>query len=192
MYRRHYFSMYIPYNSQRGCFCTKSSMRLVRPPPGTQQHLVEGWRGTDHTTVFVFFSGSQPFSTRWQRVKLQQNISPSAPLTQMKAECLLLLMNAMIFSANPASPGQVWGLTIHTLVTLHFVLAVTGHKMTAAGMWNTTMLTTRRCLCYSLLLSPSVVLGKERKGENNTIVCILADDTYWCSSPFFSPPCLLG
>lgn len=58
------------------------------------------------TSVLLLFSGSQPFSTCWQRVRLQQKISPSAPLTQMKAECPFQ-MNAMISSANSTNlPGM--------------------------------------------------------------------------------------
>lgn len=54
------------------------------------------------TSLLFFFLGSQPFSTYWQRVKLQLRISPSAPLTQMKAECPFQ-MNATISCANSTS-----------------------------------------------------------------------------------------
>lgn len=58
------------------------------------------------TSVLYLFSGSQPFSMCWQRVRPQQKISPSAPLTQMKAECPFQ-MNAMISSANSTNqPGM--------------------------------------------------------------------------------------
>lgn len=134
-------------------FCSDSSQRyflvsapeesLLRKLPRTFEDDTVGPALSRGPASQLFsFPGSRRFSTCWQRVRLRLKISPSAPLTQMKAECPFQT-NAMISSADSTNlPGM--GVTPFT--NYWHVSSVILDDLLAIAVWNdVAMLLTCSC-----------------------------------------------
>lgn len=96
------------------------------------------------------FSGSRRFSTCWQRVRLRLKISPSAPLTRMKAECPFQT-NAMISSADSTN---LPGMRVTQFTNYSHVSSVIPDDLLAIAVWkDVTMLLTCSCRDFSFFFS---------------------------------------
>lgn len=125
--------------------------------------------GPDGSASELFsFSGSRRFSTCWQRARLQLKISPSAPLTQMKAECPFQT-NAMISSADSTN---LPGMGVTPFSNYSHVSSVILDDLLAVAVWREVTMLLTCSYCVFLFLRCFSVTGKWRHRKIQHLVII--------------------